>query len=333
MRLLSRYAEAFFWLARYLERAASLARVIEMQSSYGGSSADESDWVWLIALHSDEARFAARHDAATNENIIKFYVHDIESPGSLRHAIHAARENARALRPHMPLEMWVQLNEFYNVAASLGADDLTAARLPRTCAKIRSGCLAQVGVAESTLYRDEGFRFFKLGMLIERADQTSRLLDVKFAQRAAGVSNGDPRETFVFWSTILRTAAAYQAFRRMEPSGGDPERIARFLILNANHPRAIAYCAREIAGLLGELRGGFSLQRTGLCLEQIEILQEGLEAAGRDPQLVAQLHSFNDWVQRSLTALSSEIGHAFFGYAKPSSPQPPLVSSQSQSQA
>jgi uncharacterized alpha-E superfamily protein len=333
MRLLSRYAEAFFWLARYLERAASLARVIEMQSSYGGSSAEESDWSWLLTLHSDEARFAARHDAASNENVIKFYVHDIESPGSLRHAICAARENARALRPHMPLEMWVQLNELYNSAASLGADDLTSARLPRTCAKIRSGCLAQVGVAESTLYRDEGFRFFKIGMLIERADQTSRLLDVKFAQRAAGVSNADPRETFVFWSTILRTAAAYQAFRRLEPSGADPERIARFLILNSNHPRAIAYCAREIGALLGELRGGFSLQRTGPCLEQIEVLQEGLEAAGRDPQLVVRLHGFNDWVQRSLISLSREIGNAFFGHAKPPSPQPPLVSSQSQSQA
>jgi uncharacterized alpha-E superfamily protein len=333
MRLLARYAEAFFWLARYLERAASLARVIEMHSSYGGASAEESDWVWLITLHSDESRFAAQHDAATNENIIRFYIHDIESPGSIRHAIYAARENARALRPHMPLEMWVQLNEFHGSMAKLGMDGLTPACLPRTCARIRSGCLAQVGIAESTLYRDEGFRFFKLGMLIERADQTSRLLDVKFAQRVAGVSNGDPRETFVFWSTILRTAAAYQVFRRMEPSGGDPERIARFLILNSNHPRAIAYCAREIAALLNELRGGFSLQRTGLCLEQIEILQDGLEAAGRDPQLVAQLHSFNDWVQRSLMALSSEIGNAFFGYAKPSSRQPPLVSSQSQSQA
>ena len=292
MRLLSRYAEAFFWLAR-------------CSGASGEPGARHRDAIVLRRVECRGERLGLAHRPAfrrgplrgaprrrDHENIIKFYVHDIESPGSLRHAIHAARENARALRPHMPLEMWVQLNEFYNVAASLGADDLTSARLPRTCAKIRSGCLAQVGVAESTLYRDEGFRFFKLGMLIERADQTSRLLDVKFAQRAAGVSNGDPRETFVFWSTILRTAAAYQAFRRMEPSGGDPERIARFLILNANHPRAIAYCAREIAGLLGELRGGFSLQRTGLCLEQIEILQEGLEAAGRDPQLVA--HSFND---------------------------------------
>jgi uncharacterized alpha-E superfamily protein len=333
MRLLSRYAEAFFWLARYLERAASLARVIEMQSSYGGSSADESDWIWLLTLHSDEARFAAHHDAATNENIIKFYVHDLESPGSLRHAIYTARENARALRPHMPLEMWVQLNELYNIAAGIGADDLTPARLPRTCAKIRSGCLAQVGVAESTLYRDEGFRFFKLGMLIERADQTSRLLDVKFAQRVAGAGEGRAKDEFVFWSTILRTAAAYQAFRRLEPDGGDPERVARFLILNSNHPRAIAYCARETAALLGELRGGFQLQRTRSCLERIEVLQEGLEVAGRDPQLVAQLHHFNDWVQRSLISLSSEIGVAFFGYAAPSCPQPPSQSVQVQSQA
>jgi uncharacterized alpha-E superfamily protein len=317
MRLLARYAEAFFWLARYLERAASLARVIEMHSSYGGASAEESDWRWLITLHSDEARFAARHDAATNENIIRFYIHDSESPGSLRHAIYAARENARALRPHMPLEMWVQLNEFHGAVAKLGMDDLTPARLPRTCARIRSGCLAQVGIAESTLYRDEGYWFFKLGMLIERADQTSRLLDVKFAQRAAGSSEADARHSFVFWSTILRTAAAYQAFRRLEPTGSDAERVARFLILNSSHPRAIAYCAREIADLLGELRGGFHLQRTGLCLERIEVLQEGLEAAGRDAQLVARLHDFNDWVQRSLIALSNEIGNAFFGYAAP----------------
>lgn len=316
MKLLSRNAEALFWLARYLERGASLARVVEMQSSFGAHDR-ETGWSWLLTLHSDEERFKERFEIST-ANIVAFYVTDLANPASIRASIHWARENARALRPFIPLEMWAQLNAFHQVIERIGADDISPSQLPRTCAQVRAGCLAQIGIAEGTLYRDEGYQFFKLGQMIERADQTSRLLDVKFAQGATSARAADPADDFVFWSTILRTAAAYQVFHRLEPASASPERVARFLVLNPSHPRSIGFCVREIGEALHILRGPFGLSAANACLEASEVLTEGLQAAARDKGLLGRLHEFNDWVQRALIDLTAGIGVAFF---RPSAPE------------
>ncbi len=316
MRLLSRNAEALFWLARYLERGASLARVIEMQSSFGGHDR-ETGWSWLLTLHSDEERFKERFEVSA-ANIVAFYVTDQANPASIRSAIHWARENARALRPFIPLEMWAQLNLFHQLVEKISADDITPSHLPRLCAKIRAGCLAQIGIAEGTLYRDEGYQFFKLGQMIERADQTSRLLDVKFAQGATAARATDSADDFVFWSTILRTAAAYQVFHRLEQNSADPERVARFLVLNPNHPRSIGFCVREICASLQTMRGTFRLQAGNACLEASDVLTDGLLRANSDQVLPHRLHEFNDWVQRSLIKLTAEISAAFFQISAPS---------------
>lgn len=310
MRLLSRNAESLFWLARYLERASSLARVIEMQSSFGGHDRDNS-WHWLLTLHTDEPRFRERFEP-TADTIIAFYLTDKTNPGSIRSSIHWARENARALRPFIPTEMWAQLNAFHGTVEDIGSDDIRLSQLPRTCVQVRAGCLAQMGVADSLLYRDEGYQFFKLGLMIERADQTSRLLDVKFAQGETATRTTDTADDFMFWSTILRTVGAYQVFHRLEPNNANPELVARFLALNPSHPRSIGFCAREINDALQMLRSGFRLPRANAGLEACEILMEGLQAAGRDSELLARLHDFNDWVQRTLIDVSSEIGTAFF---------------------
>ncbi len=157
------------------------------------------------------------------------------------------------------LEMWTQLNTFHGAVGEIGADAILRSQLPRTCADIRSGCLAQIGIAEGLLYRDEGYQFFKLGLMVERADQTSRLLDVKFAQAAGEVAaSTDPAADFMFWSTILRTVGAYQVFHRVEQGSTDAERVARFLAFNRSHPRSIGFCAREIGDALDMLRGWFS---------------------------------------------------------------------------
>ena len=333
MRLLSRNAEALFWLARYLERAASLARTIEMQSSFEGHD-QENSWRWLLALHTDEERFDQRFEASTSA-IIQFYVTDIANPGSIRSSVHWARENARALRPFIPLEMWVQLNAFHATVEAFGETDIQPSELPRTCAAIRAGCLAQIGTVESALYRDEGYRFFKLGLMIERADQTSRLLDVKFAQGATRRRATNASDDFVFWSTILRAAGAYQVFNRMEPSGVDPERVARFLVLNPSHPRSIGYCVREIDEGLNILRSGFRLPQAGKGLEACEVLMEGLRAVAEEADLSLRLHDLNDWVQRSLSELTDTISAAFF-VTRASAPDPvavpPAVGTQTQKQ-
>jgi uncharacterized alpha-E superfamily protein len=305
-----------------------------MQSSFGGHD-KEGGWNWLLTLHTDEPAFRKRFEPSA-DSIIAFYLTDKENPGSIRSSVHWARENARALRPFIPTEMWAQLNAFHGQVEQLGADDIHLSQLPRTCVQLRAGCLAQMGVAEGLLYRDEGYQFFKLGLMIERADQTSRLLDVKFAQGATTARTTDSADDFVFWSTILRTVGAYQVFHRLEPNNANPERVARFLALNPSHPRSIGFCAREVADALQMLRSGFRLPQVSASLEACEILMEGLQAAGRDTGLLERLHDFNDWVQRTLIDLSTEIGTAFFRTppsALQSAASEPPAQSQSQTQS
>ena len=223
-----------------------------------------------------------------------------------------ARENARSLRPFIPSDMWSQLNSFHGTIERLTSNDVLPAQLPRTCAAIRAGCLAQIGIADNTLFRDEGFQFFRLGLLVERADQTSRLLDVKFAQAGSSSTAAGYADSFTFWSSILRTAAAYQVFHRVEAASAGPERVARFLVLNPSHPRAINFCVREISDALHILRGTFKLSGANAALEGCDRLTERLQIAAQDPQFLEKLHAFNDWLQRALIELTQTIQTAFF---------------------
>ena len=327
MNLLARNAEQFFWLGRYIERAASISRIIEIHSAHERGDDSDQAWSWLVALYSDEEHFKKSHAEFSFKNVIRFYVRDAANPGSIASALRAARENARTLRAVIPTEMWNHLNEFYNRFMELDETDLDLISLSRTCATIKNGCYAQLGVIESTLYRDEGERFFRLGLMIERADQTSRLLDVKFAQLATRSSGNLDMADSTFWSLVLRSAAAYQAFRRLERKSADPASVARFLLLNPCHPKSIACCAGEMQRVLQDLRSGYGLRQTSHALEKLDVLVDGLQHASRDAALVARLHNVNDWLQLRLADLTNELAIRFFGAA------PPQLQSQSQSQS
>ncbi len=333
MSLLARNAEDLFWLARYLERASSLARIIETHMAYDRGRGEDVSWAWLVALHSDQPRFNTSYEDASFSNVINFYVADINNPGSVRFSLRAARENARALRAIIPTEMWIQLNEYYNRMLVMSMADLDPIRLSRTCGQIKYGCYAQLGVVESTLYRDEGWRFFRLGLMIERADQTSRLLDVKFAQLATDAEQFGHIADATFWSLVLRSAAAYQAFHRFEQKGADAARVARFLLLNSSHPRSVAFCLGQIQAQLHELRVGYGLRRSGRAQEQAEILMDALRDAGTDPKLYVNLHRLNDQLQSNLIELTDNLGTTFFGNPSPGAPEQTQSQSQSQSQS
>jgi uncharacterized alpha-E superfamily protein len=330
--LLSRHAESVFWMARYFERAESLARILETQTSFQRGR-DDNSWAWIVALYSDETAFAKAFEEPNAENVIRYYMTYIDNPGSIQSSIRAARENARALRPMLSTDMWYQLNDFYNRLGAFSPTDFSEVRLSRTCDAIKRGCYAQLGVADNTLYRDEMWPFFRLGLYLERADQTSRLLDVRFAQQQTGLAQDEGRFDFTFWAILLRAASAYHAYRRIFPRHIDPKEVARFLIFDASLPRSIAYCLGEMQAMIELLRRNFGLRHASAAAEQIEATITGLAAASKDDHLLEKLHSFNDWMQLSLIALTDELGQAFFGYARPAKSAPaPSVMSQTQSQ-
>jgi uncharacterized alpha-E superfamily protein len=325
--LLSRHAECAFWMARYFERAESVARLIEVHTSFHRGRGPDDTWAWLVTLYSDEKAFAKTNSVATADSVIQFYMASLENPSSVQSSIRSARENARALRPLIPTDMWYQVNDFYNRLLAFGPSDFIEMRLSRTCDAIKRGCYAQLGVAEATLYHDEIWPFFRLGLFIERADQMSRLLDVRFAQLATGARRDPASFDFGFWATLLRSASAYHAFRRVHPSAVEPDDVARFLLFDTRLPRSVSHCIGEIKSMILLLEESFGLANASKAHTQTDALLNGLVKSAGDKELVNRLHAFNDWMQLSLIALSSELGYVFFGY------QPPQAATQIQAQA
>jgi len=175
-------------MGRYFERAESLARILQTQNSFQRGRNDAS-WAWIVALYSDGKAFAKAFDEPNADNVINYYMSYPHNPGTIQSSIRMARENARALRTMMPSAMWYQLNDFYNRVFAFGPGDFSEVRLSRTCDSIKRGCYAQLGVAENTFHRDETWPFFRLGLYLERADQTSK----QVARRALCAAGNRPR--------------------------------------------------------------------------------------------------------------------------------------------
>ncbi len=327
--LLSRHAESIFWMARYFERAESLARILETQTSFQRGR-DDNSWAWIVTLYSDEEAFAKDFGEPSADNVIRFYMAHADNPGSIQSTIRAARENARALRPMLPTDMWSGLNDFYNRLCAFGPSDFSEVRLTRTCDAIKRGCYAQLGAAESTFYRDDTWPFFRLGQFVERADQTSRLLDVRSVQLQTGFARDEGRYDFTFWTILLRAASAYHSYRRIHPRHIDPKEVARFLIFDARLPRSLSACLFEMQAMIEVLRRNFGLRNSAAAAGKVEAMITGLDAAMRDERLLDSLHVFNDWIQLNLIQLTGELGQAFFGY--PAQAETPASQTQSQSQ-
>jgi len=314
-RLLSRYAEAIYWMARYIERAENLARILDVNETFSRDSRGWQNWQSILQLYRDEERFFENHERADAESVLFFYTLDQGNPTSIISGVNAARANARTLRPLISTEMWIQLNIFYNTLKSYKPGDLTEPRLARFCNTVKEACQTHTGITEGTFYRDEGWFFYQIGRCLERADQTTRLLDVKYHLLLPNhEAVGSPFDVSQ-WNAVLRSAAGYHAFRRVYPSGLSQSAVAGFLLFHAQFPRSVSSCIRQVDMRLSELRSNYRLRRGSRALEELDELCAVLDDTTIDDVITKGLHEFVDWVQIKLIRTHSELGAAFFGYA------------------
>jgi len=312
--LLARFADCIFWLARYVERVENLARILDVNETFSRDSHGGQNWRSIVQLNSDEERFFAAHSAATAQNVVRFYVIDAANPTSIISAIRYARENARTLRPLISTEMWVQLNVFHNRLAGLSEADLMPGRLAALFGTIKEACQTHAGITEGTFFRDQGWYFYQLGRYIERADQTTRLLDIKYHLLLPNLSDvGSPTDVSQ-WSALLRSAAGYHAYRRLHTASTTPARVAGFLLLNQAFPRSVHHCVREAGRLLGEVKSRYALRHGNDAAEELDRLRAVLGTLDIETVLSEGLHEFLDLMQQQLIAVTGELSAAFFGY-------------------
>lgn len=318
--LLARDAEGLFWMARYLERVENLARLIDVAQSFESPGREAEAWSALVAINSDEERIAAADDP---DAVKRFYLLEPGNPSSILFCLDAARTSARTLRPLISTEMWRQINVFHRFVATVRAEDLEGDRLSRLCTRIKEAVQTHTGITEGTMYRDQGWQFYQLGRVLERADQTTRLLDIKY--RLLVPRDGEARRLteLTRWNAVLRAAAGYHAFKRLARAEFSAEDVAAFLLRDSSFPRSVLLSVRRCETHLDELRRFHHLPRTAKPIEQAEYLRAFLLDRPMPQVLSGDLHGYLDTVQVLLSELAAVIGRTFFRDWRPN-PEPAL---------
>jgi uncharacterized alpha-E superfamily protein len=309
--LLSRFAENSFWLARYMQRAENLARILEVNETFARNARGEHEWMPILRLHQDVELFNRVYRLVDGARVVRFYTIDENNPNSIRNLVHESRENARSIRHLISLECWVQLNVFDNWVRSLTTRSVRRTELSRLCGRIKENCQLHFGIADATLYRDQIWSFYRLGRYIELCDQTTRLVDMKYHSLLPSASLvGTPLDV-AQWNALLRSASAYHGYRRVFPHQMTPSTVAGFIVLNPRFPRSVTHCVQQIRATLTELLGNEELQGVEFAMTELEGLERLID---RTPeQLIAfGMHEFLDSVQLSLNRIGDQIGQTFF---------------------
>src|SRR4051794_37760047 len=281
-------------MARYMERAENLARIIDVHETFSRDSQGSKNWLAIVQLNADVDRFMARYPVPTAENVLNFYVLDSQNPTSIISTVRAARENARTLRPLISTEMWAQINLFYNKLLALQPKDVPPHALNRLCTWVKESCQTHTGITEGTFFRDQGWYFYQLGKYLERADQTTRLLDIKYhALLPTPDLVGSPLDVSQ-WNAVLRSAAGYHAFRRVQPRGMTPAAVAGFMLFNDGFPRSVTSCIRQIDTLLTRLKSRYKLRGGNGAMEKVDVIQAALQSRAIDQIIASGLHEYLD---------------------------------------
>jgi uncharacterized alpha-E superfamily protein len=301
--MLSRTADHLFWMARYMERAENTARMLDVnyQTSLLPQSADaaEKGWKGLLSISELSGDFARRYGAVNARNVMDYMVGDAQNPSSIRSCLMAARENSRAVRGTLTTEVWETQNqtwlEFQRLVAGNYQRDPSALF---EWVKFRSHLSR--GVTVGTMLQDEAFHFLRIGSFLERADNTARLLDVKFhavpseyfgatqSQSQAQDSARDIEFDFYHWSAILRSVSGFEVYRKAYRNVIKPEKVAELLILRADMPRSLAACMHEVVTNLRMVAN----EQSGETLRKAGRLRADLQYGRIDEILATGLHAF-----------------------------------------
>ncbi len=311
--MLSRVAESIYWLARYIERADNVARI--MDANYHMILDLPPDigeqWEPLVVTTGDEELFKEFYDDFNRENVVRFLTFETRNPNSILSCLRAARENARSVREWISSEMWQQVNTFYLMlkdAERRGG----GIELPHEFfVDIMMASHLFTGLAENTMTHGEAWQFARLGHMLERADKTARIIDVKYFILLPSLEYIGTPFDHILWGSILRSASAFEMYRKRHGQVA-PDPIIEFLVLDPDFPRAIHHCLimaeQSLRNISGTMRGRFTNRAEkvlGRLLSDIDyITVEDIKSMG--------LHEFLDDLQTQLNKVGDVAYETFF---------------------
>ncbi|HTO33857.1 MAG TPA: alpha-E domain-containing protein [Pararhizobium sp.] len=253
--MLGRTANGLYWMFRYIERAENSARLIDagLRMSLTRSEATEDDWDGVLQSSGVRDIYDDLYEKLTSADAIDFLLRDRSNPSSVMSCIDAGRNNARMVRTALTRETWEATNECWLDLKTMIARRVKAADLPEVIDAIKRKTGLIRGAFHGTMLRNEIFNFSRIGTFIERADNTARILDVKYYVLLPAVSQVGSSIDNVQWESILRSVSAHRSYGWVYEAEYKPSNIADFLILNGRMPRSLAYCYEKIVSNLGYL--------------------------------------------------------------------------------
>ena len=302
--MLARVVESLYWMARYLERAEDTARLINattmMQMDMPLSA--RLGWEDLLKVVGLDEAFHALYDEATEKAVMSFLIQDERNPSSIFACVRHARENTRTFREVLPRESWEWVNELYLYTSTHVASALDRRKRLEVLTEIIRRRQAVVGLLAGTMSRDEAFQFMQLGRNIERADMTSRVVDVGYA---INLPHQDSQYFDLVWMSVLQGLSAHQMYLRHVDVHARGHKVLAFLLNDLQFPRSVRYCLHEIQFALGELPGNAPMR----CLQGMLSL---VDEADYRKLSVSGLHEFCDDLQGQLADLNEVVGQTFF---------------------
>ena len=309
--MLGRTADSLYWMARYMERAENMARILDvgLRMALIPSAAETRNSTWLSTLEivGGQEDFAERYDVVDRDNVIRYLALDPENSSSIYASLRAARENGRALRGTITIEMWESLNATWLEirdsnepgALALGGRDLFD--------WVKERVHLFRGVTNGTMLQDDSFEFARLGWYVERAGNTARLLDSKYHILLPSADEVGGAVDYYQWGALLRSVSAFRAYHKIYSNVITPRRVAELLIMQADMPRSLHACLSQITSSLDRLCG----RRPFECRRLAGELHARIAYGSMNEIFSEGLHEFLTEFVEDSTSLGNQIQRDF----------------------
>jgi uncharacterized alpha-E superfamily protein len=313
--MLGKTAGGLYWMFRYFERSENTARLVDagFRMSLTRSASDQDEWMSVIQTASVSDDFRERHDEVNTATVTDFLLRDSTNPSSVMSIVEAARSNARLVRTALTREVWEATNECWMTLKDALARPVRERELPGTLALIRQQSALVRAALHGTMLRNEIYDFARIGTFLERADNTARILDVKYYVLLPSVMHVGSSLDNVQWETILRSVSAQRAYRWLNADDISARGIAEFLILDRRLPRSLVFCATKIVDNLNYLADDYGERHA--CHAAADGLLARLRDNSVDAIFEIGLHEFIEDFIRDTSALGQQIerDYKFYG--------------------
>ncbi|HEY8516765.1 MAG TPA: alpha-E domain-containing protein [Candidatus Binatia bacterium] len=314
--MLRRIADSLFWAARYIERAEWRARLVNVNHHLliEGPAPASNAWSSLLAITGDQELFAQHYAAPDESSVLRFFVLDEHNPSSIRSCINAARANARTLRHRISSELWLELNTLYLDARSWTPDRIVTSDVFEFFSSLQERFYRIAGVINGTLPRGIGFDFIVLGQMLERAENVTRLLDIKYHYLLPRVEDVGGPVDLLQWAAVLRSASALEAYRLAYGNMIRTDHVVELLLFDGTFPRSARFCVDRLETALRRIaQSAPEPSPTPMPLASDALA--GLLASRSAGEVIASgLHDFLLGVQDECQRISSAVFDTYLRY-------------------